>query len=68
METESAERKAAMACSLVMRFDGVSDVGGGEVGRGRAPALQAKRRTVRRCIFTGGPFETWVKPLRVGIV
>lgn len=65
METESAERKAVMACSLVMRFEGGSDDGGGEVGRGRAPALQAKRRTARRCIFTDRPFKT---PLRVGIV
>lgn len=55
METESAVRKAAMAWELVMVLEGGSD-DRTTVGRGRAPALQAKRRAVRRCIFGGGAF------------
>ena len=34
-----------------MVFEGGSDDGGGEVGRGRAPALHAKRKRVRKRIF-----------------
>lgn len=56
METESASRKAAMAWSLVMVFEGRAGDGGVPVGRGRAPALQAKRNTVRKCIVVDIPF------------
>lgn len=56
METESAVRKAATAWSLVMVFEGGSD-DRTTVGRGRAPALQAKRRAVRRCISGDGAFS-----------
>jgi len=60
METESAERKAVMAWSLVMVFEGGSDDGGGLVGRGRAPALHAKRKRVRKCIFVDVRFLKFV--------
>lgn len=60
METESAERKAVMAWELVMVFEGGSDDGGEEVGRGRAPALQAKRKRVRKCIFVDVHFLKFV--------